>query len=136
MAGMPTILSVSARALEKHRGLVLPLVLAGCVLAILLPMPSPVLDVLLVASLALAAIVLLAALTAGSPLELSLFPTVLLVATLGRLVLGVAAARLILTCGAGGLSPEDAQRSAGSVVWGVSEVLASGSPAAGLSVFA
>jgi flagellar biosynthesis protein FlhA len=133
---MPTILSRTACALTRRREFLLPLLLAGFVLAILVPLPPALLDVGLIASLALSAVVLLAAVLAGSPLEMSLFPTVLLAATLGRLVLGVAVARLVLTCGAGGLSAEDAQLSAGSVVWGVADFFASGSPAAGLGVFA
>jgi flagellar biosynthesis protein FlhA len=140
MAGMPTILSRMARGLERRRGLLLPLVLAGFVLAILVPIPPAALDVLLALSLAMSAVVLLSVIFVSSPLELSLFPTVLLVATLGRLVLGVAATRLILTCGASGAGPEEAHLAAGSMVWGMADFLASssaggsGSPAAALGV--
>ena len=54
-------------------------------------------------NIALAVIILLTALQVQSPLEFSLFPSVLLLAaTLGRLVLNISTTRLILSSGADG----------------------------------
>ena len=135
MARMPHIFLRTARLIERHRGLIFPAALVGMLLVVLLPLPPALLDVLLVANLAAAAIILLTAVLAGTPLEFNLFPTVLLASTLGRLVLGLAATRLILTCGQGGLPPQEAASAAGSIVAATGSLLAGGSPAAGLAVF-
>ncbi len=70
------------------------------ILAILLvPMPPPVLDLGLAVSITFAVMVLMVALFIVKPLEFSVFPTVLLVATLMRLSLNLATTRLILSKG-------------------------------------
>ena len=56
-----------------------------------------VVDLLLAANLTVAVIALLAAIAARTPLEMAVFPTFLLGATLVRLVLNIATTRLILT---------------------------------------
>jgi type III secretion protein V len=60
------------------------------------PLPTPLLDVLIASNLAFSVVVLLAALYASDPLKIAAFPTVLLVTTLVRLALNVSATRLIL----------------------------------------
>ncbi len=76
------------------------LAFAGLVVAVVamlvVPLPTPVLDVLLTANIALAAVLLLTALYVPHPLRLSTFPSILLVATLFRLALNVSSTRLIL----------------------------------------
>ncbi len=69
----------------------------------MVPLPSLLIDLLLVASIALSVIILLTTLHVRSPLEFSLFPSVLLVATLCRLVLNISTTRLILTEGHRGM---------------------------------
>jgi flagellar biosynthesis protein FlhA len=77
------------------------LFLVGAVLAILLvlfsPIPPVLLDLLLIANFAFALTVLLLTFYVLRPVEFSTFPSLLLVATLFRLSLNVAATRLILT---------------------------------------
>ena len=68
-------------------------------LAIFVNVPPELLDFLLVANLALATVILLTTFFVKSPLEFSVFPTVLLAATLGRLALNIASTRLILLGG-------------------------------------
>jgi len=63
----------------------------------LAPMPAGVIDVLLSANLAISVLMLLTALLVRTPLEFSIFPTLLLTTTLARLVLNLATTRLILT---------------------------------------
>ena len=111
----------------RHRGLALSAAAALLVLVLLVPLPSPVLDLLLVGNLALSAVILLTAIHVRSPLEFSVFPSVLLGATLLRLVLNVASTRLILTSGAGGLAIDEAQYAAGRVVYAFSEFVTVGS---------
>ena len=61
------------------------------ILAILfLPVPAILLDIGLAFSIALSVLILMVALWIKKPLEFSAFPTVLLIATLLRLALGIA----------------------------------------------
>jgi len=81
----------------RWQGLVLPAGVIGCLLVLIVPLPAGLLDVLLAANIAAALIVLLTTLHVRTPMEFSLFPTLLLTTTLSRLVLNVASTRLILT---------------------------------------
>ncbi|MBC7957563.1 MAG: FHIPEP family type III secretion protein [Cytophagales bacterium] len=82
------------------------LLLVAGVIAILglmvLPLPIFVIDVLVAVNLALGVMLLLMAIYIGSPLEFSVFPSVLLISTLFRLSLGIATTRMILLHGDGG----------------------------------
>jgi flagellar biosynthesis protein FlhA len=75
----------------------LPAAVLSAVLVVLAPVPAWWVDVLLAANLAAAAVAVAAVVSARTPLELSLFPTFLLGATLVRLVLNISTTRLILT---------------------------------------
>lgn len=86
-------------SLGKWRGLIVPAGLLAAVLAIFLQIPPVVLDFFLAANLAIAAVILLTTFYVKTPLEFSVFPTVLLAATLGRLALNIASTRLILLGG-------------------------------------
>ena len=86
--------------LRRGQDLVLPLAIIASVLVILVPLPPALLDVLLAANITLSVIVLLTTIYVRTPLEFSIFPTLLLATTLARLVLNVATTRLILTHGA------------------------------------
>jgi flagellar biosynthesis protein FlhA len=61
-----------------------------------IPLPTVLLDLLLAVNLTMALVVLLTAMYVTEPLQFSVFPTLLLVLTLFRLGLNVAATRLIL----------------------------------------
>lgn len=67
------------------------------VLVIMVPLPAPLMDILLAINITASVIMLLTTIYVRTPLELSIFPTLLLASTLGRLVLNVATTRLILT---------------------------------------
>ena len=62
----------------------------------IVPLPTPLLDVLLTSNLAVAVALLLVAVWSARTLELSTFPTLLLLTTLYRLALNVSSVRLIL----------------------------------------
>lgn len=73
------------------------------ILAVMLvPVPTPLLDLLLIADLALALVILGLTIYVQRPLQFSTFPTVLLLSTLFRLSLNVASTRQILLKGYGG----------------------------------
>jgi flagellar biosynthesis protein FlhA len=74
-----------------------PATILLAVLVVLAPVPAPVVDLLLAANLTVSVLALLGALAARTPLEMSVFPTFLLGATLFRLVLNISTTRLILS---------------------------------------
>lgn len=67
------------------------------ILMIIVPMPTPILDVLLSANIALSILILLISMYAKSSLEISSFPSILLVTTILRLSLNVSTTRGILS---------------------------------------
>lgn len=81
----------------RWQDLILPVGIISSVLVILVPLPHALLDVLLAANITISVIILLTTIYIKQPLEFSIFPSVLLASTLGRLVLNVASTRLILT---------------------------------------
>ncbi|MFM8577977.1 MAG: FHIPEP family type III secretion protein [Planctomycetaceae bacterium] len=89
----------------------MPLAVLSTILVGLAPMPSWWVDMLLAANRAVSAVAVAAVVSVRSPLELSLFPTFLLGATLVRLVLNISTTRLILTRAA-----TDGEAAAGEVV--------------------
>jgi flagellar biosynthesis protein FlhA len=109
-------------------------VLAGGVIGLvgimLVPLPPFLLDLLLSSSIALALLLFLGAMYARKPVEFSVFPTVLLVATVFRLALNVASTRLILLHGSDGTS------AAGSVIESFGQFVVGGNYVVGAIVFA
>ena len=94
------------------------------VLMMVLPLPTQLLDLLLVANLAVSLLLLLSAIGARSPLALSSLPTLLLVTTLFRLALNVSSTRLILL-----------QADAGRVIAAFGDFVVRGNYAVGAIVF-
>src|SRR5215212_9513317 len=94
IASNPFIAKVHA-----NRGMIFPIALIGLLVVILVPLPTPVLDFLLVCNITLSVIILVTTIYVKSPLEFAVFPSLLLAVTLFRLVLNVATTRLILTVG-------------------------------------
>lgn len=72
---------------------------AGILLVMMIPMHPFVLDILLSFSITLSLIILLVSVYTPKPIDFSVFPSVLLIATLLRLSLNVASTRLILLHG-------------------------------------
>ena len=81
----------------RWRGLLVPVMVVSLVMVIIVPVPSMVLDLLLSASIGLSVLILLTTIHVARPLDFSVFPTLLLGATLTRLVLNFASTRLILS---------------------------------------
>lgn len=81
------------------------MVVFGVVLIIVmmvLPLPPFLLDILLAANISLALLVLLLTMNINEPLEISIFPSLLLITTLFRLALNISSTRLILLRGTAG----------------------------------
>ncbi len=97
---------------RKH--MLVPSFLLGLVAVLVIPLPPVILDVFLAANISLAAVILLTTVYTKSPLDFSVFPALLLITTLGRLVLNVASTRLILS--ADTPTPEQGDAIAGHVI--------------------
>ena len=113
----------------RHYGLLFPLMIVASVVVIVTPISPAVMDLLLAGNITLAVVVLLTAIHVRKPLEFSVFPAILLTATLSRLVLNIASTRLILSQGHLGT------RAAGGVIEGFSRFVSGDSLAVGLVLF-
>ena len=98
---------------------------------VLAPVQASVVDLLLSANLTVAVLALLGSLVARTPLEMAVFPSFLLAATLVRLVLNIATTRLILSQ-AGTVG----DIAAGDVVQAFSSFVAADNLVVGVVVFA
>jgi flagellar biosynthesis protein FlhA len=101
----------------------------GILGVLLVTLPPALLDLGLVLNLGLALLLLLVALYVRRPLELSAFPTILLLATLYRLALNIASTRLILLRGDHGTA------AAGSVIEAFGQFVVGGNTVVGIVVF-
>lgn len=117
----------------RNRHLLVPVSFLLLIIVLVVPLPTPVLDVLLAANISLAAVILLTTIYMGKPLEFSVFPALLLATTLFRLVLNVASTRLILTADAD--SPEQATAVAGQVIEAFGNFVAGESVIVGFIIF-
>ncbi|KAF5055616.1 Flagellar biosynthesis protein FlhA [anaerobic digester metagenome] len=95
----------------------------------LVPLPTIILDVLLAFSISFSLVILITSMFMTSPLEFSIFPSVLLVTTLLRLALNVASTRLILLHGDQGTG------AAGKVIQAFGEFVVGGNFAIGAVIF-
>ncbi|WP_319018126.1 flagellar biosynthesis protein FlhA [Gallaecimonas mangrovi] len=95
----------------------------------ILPLPPWVIDTLFTFNIVLSVMVLLVAVSAKRPLEFSVFPTILLIATLMRLTLNVASTRVVLLNGHNGTD------AAGKVIQAFGQVVIGGNYVVGMVVF-
>jgi len=77
-------------------GLGIPFLLVSMLAMMVLPMPPFMLDLFFTFNIALSLVVLLVVIYTIRPLDFSVFPTILLAATLLRLSLNVASTRVVL----------------------------------------
>ena len=82
--------------IRKRSDIVLALGVIGIIAVLVIPIPTALLDFALAFNIAFSLVVLLTTLYVTKPLELSVFPGMLLIVTLMRLSLNVASTRLIL----------------------------------------
>jgi len=90
------------RALSESSDLLLAVAIIGILLVLFTPIPTWLLDLLLLTNFAVALLVLLVTFDIDKPLSFSTFPSLLLMTTLFRLALNISATRLILADGDAG----------------------------------
>ena len=88
--------------LKENMDVIVAFGVVGIVLMMIVPLPTFILDILLAINISLSVLILLMTLFTTNVLDLSIFPTVLLVTTLFRLGLNLSSTRLILTQGYAG----------------------------------
>jgi flagellar biosynthesis protein FlhA len=114
----------------KNGDLVLSISVVAILMIMLLPLPRLILDLLLSVSITLSVVILLVSMHVRRPLDFSAFPSVLLVATLMRFALNIAATRLILLHG------NEGQNAAGDVIRAFGNFVMGGNYTVGIVVFA
>ena len=113
-----------SRFLGRHTDVAMVLALLGVLLVLFLPIPRGLLDFLILANFSFAFLLLLLTFSMARPVDFSTFPSLLLLATLFRLSLNVAATRLIL-----------AEGDAGRVIAAIGAHVVAGNFVVGLIVF-
>ncbi|HEU19541.1 MAG TPA: flagellar biosynthesis protein FlhA [Deltaproteobacteria bacterium] len=103
--------------------------LIGILLVMMIPLPSFILDMLLSFNITFTIVILLVSIYVLKPLDFSVFPSVLLIATLMRLSLNVASTRLILLHG------NEGPGAAGQVIKAFGTFVVGGNFLIGLIVF-
>lgn len=96
----------------------------GIVLMIIIPLPAAILDILLAFNITLSAVIIMITMFTTNVLQLSVFPTLLLVTTLLRLGLNISSTRLILSEG-----------SAGKIIEAFGEFVIGGNYVVGIIIF-
>jgi flagellar biosynthesis protein FlhA len=111
-------------------GLGAPLVVLIMLAMVIIPMPAFLLDLFFTFNIAFSLIILLVVIYTLKPLEFAVFPTVILIATLLRLVLNVASTRIVL------LEGHNGGDAAGKVIEAFGAFVIGGNFAVGIVVFA
>lgn len=110
--------------MKKFKDLFILVGIIGIVLLMIVPIPTWLLDILLIINISLALIILLVAMNTREALQFSIFPAMLLITTLFRLALNVSTTKLIL-----------GQAKAGHVVATFGSWVSHGEPVVGFVVF-
>lgn len=110
-------------------GLGAPIVIIMILSMVVLPLPAFLLDLFFTFNIAFSLIILLVVIYSIKPLEFSVFPSVILIATLFRLALNVASTRIVL------LEGHEGGDAAGKVIEAFGSFVIGGNFAVGLVVF-
>ena len=113
----------------KASHLLAPGAVMAVVVLMIVPLPPLLLDLLLSVDIGLAVVLLLSAIYVKSPVEFSVFPSLLLLLTLIRLSLNVASTRLVLMHG------QDGVEAAGHVIMAFGQFVVGGNFVVGLVIF-
>jgi flagellar biosynthesis protein FlhA len=116
--------------IAARRTLLLPIAAISMVFVMLVPVPSFILDLLLVASITASVIVFLTAIQVRRAVDFSVFPTLLLLLTLFRLSLNIASSRRILLHG------HEGTHAAGSMIQAFGQFVVGGNYVVGFVLFA
>ncbi len=118
---------------KQYASLAVPIGLILLLGVIIVPLPPIIMDILIAGNLSLAAVILLTTVYVRSPLDFSVFPSLLLATTLFRLVINVASTRLILS--AEGNTPEAVSGVAGQVIQAFGSFVTGGNVIVGTIIF-
>jgi flagellar biosynthesis protein FlhA len=118
------------RLLTKNTDVYMAVAVVGILIFMVIPMPAFMLDLLLSFSITFALVILLVAMYIMKPLDLSAFPSILLLLTLFRLSLNVATTRVILLHG------QEGTMAAGKVIQAFGNFVVGGNYVVGIIVFA
>jgi flagellar biosynthesis protein FlhA len=110
-------------------GIGVPLGVLGVLAMVIVPLPPVALDILFTFNIALSIVIVMSVFYVSRPVEFGVFPTALLLATLLRLALNVASARVVLLHGYTGPG------AAGHVIESFGEFVVGGNFAVGVVVF-
>jgi flagellar biosynthesis protein FlhA len=116
-------------ALRENSDLLMAVAVVGILIFMVMPLPTFLLDLLLSFSITFSLIILLASMYVQRPLDLSSFPSILLLATLFRLSLNVASTRIILLHG------NEGTLAAGKVIQAFGSFVVGGNYLVGIIVF-
>jgi flagellar biosynthesis protein FlhA len=126
--GLPSMGQMGA--LAKRPDLLLAVAVIGILVVLIFPLPAFLLDLLLAVSIILSVLILMTSLFIEKPLDFTIFPTILLIATMLRLALNLASTRLILGHGHEGTA------AAGHVIEAFGHFVMGGNFVIGVIVFA
>jgi len=112
------------------QGLAAPIIVIMMLAMVVIPLPPLMLDMLFTFNIVFGLVVLLVSVYAMRPLDFTVFPTILLIATLLRLALNIASTRVVLLEGHTGTA------AAGKVIEAFGDFVIGGNYAVGLVVFA
>jgi flagellar biosynthesis protein FlhA len=124
-----TSIARSANKAFEYGDILFAIGIIGIIMVLLFPIPKLFLDLLLALSVTCSLVILITCLFLNKPLDLSSFPTILLVVTTLRLALNIASTRLILSEGHGGA------QAAGKMIESFGKFVMSGNVVIGIIVY-
>ena len=113
----------------EFTGLGIPFLVLLIMAMLVVPLPAILLDILFTFNILISLVIIMIAIGTRKPLEFSSFPSVLLFATMLRLALNVASARVILVNG------HEGEHAAGAVIAAFGEFVISGNYVVGFIIF-
>ena len=116
--------SVIGSFIQKYSDVIIAVTLVMIVIMMIIPLPTPLLDLLICLNITIALVVIMSAIYNEEALDLSVFPSLLLVTTLFRLALNISSTRLILINGY-----------AGEVITAFGNFVVGGNPVVGFIMF-
>lgn len=119
----------SLGGLQANSDIVVALGTMGILVIMVIPLPPMLLDLLLAFNITVSLVVLLVAIYTLSPMEFSVFPSLLLLSTLFRLSLNVASTRLILLHG------QEGSTAAGKIIKSFGSFVVGGNYLVGIIIF-
>ena len=126
---MTSSLTLIFNKVHKYSDAIIVVFILAILASMVLPIPTFLLDILLTSSITLSLIILMTTVYIGNPLQISSFPSLLLLATLFRLSINVATTRTILLHG------NEGPDAAGKVIESFGQFVVGGNYVVGIIVF-